>query len=142
MTTVRGTPVVTGEGSGVVLRLERPISFWGGIDPTDGRIADPRHPQYGACIAGRVLVLPGTVGSSSSSYIMLELLESGHAPAAVIVAEPDAILSLGVVVAREMGHGGIPVTRLAREDQASLRTGATVRVERDGCVIVTADTPG
>lgn len=141
MTTLRGTPVIGGKGSGEVLRLDRPISFWGGIDPSTGRVADPRHPQHGASIAGRVLVLPGTVGSSSSSYIMLELLASGHAPAALVIAEPDAILSLGVIVAREMGYGDIPVTRIPLAEQGMLRTGAAAEVHPDGRVI-TADTPG
>ncbi|MEP7344013.1 MAG: DUF126 domain-containing protein [Gemmatimonadaceae bacterium] len=142
MTRLQGIPVIAGEGRGVILCFEQAISFWGGIDPTTGQVADPRHPQHGASIAGRVLVLPGTIGSSSSSYIMLELLASGHAPAALIVAEPDAILSLGVLVAREMGYRGIPITQLSRDDQATLRTGATAQIQSDGGVVVTADTPG
>ena len=41
------------------------------------------------------------IGSSSSSYIMLELMSIRRAPAALVLAEPDAILGLGVVVARD-----------------------------------------
>lgn len=141
MTPLHGIPVIDGEGSGVVLRFERPISFWGGIDAATGRVTDPRHPQHGASIAGRVIVLPGTVGSSSSSYIMLELLACGMAPAAVIVPQPDAILSLGVLVAREMGYRAIPVTQLMLGDQATLHTGTTASVRKGGAVVVTADTP-
>jgi len=141
MTTLDGTPVISGLAKGVVLRLDRPISFWGGIDPATGRVADPRHPQHGASIAGRILVLPGTVGSSSSSYIMLELLASGHAPAALVIAEPDAILSLGVIVAKEMGYGDIPVIRIPLVEHGALQTGAAAEVHPDGRV-VTVDTPG
>lgn len=142
MTPLDGIPVIDGEGSGVVLRFERPISFWGGIDAATGRVTDPRHPQHGASITGRVIVLPATVGSSSSSYIMLELLAAGLAPAAVILPEPDAILSLGVLVAREMGYGTIPVTQLALSDQQTLQTGTMARVSSGGTVVVTGDTPG
>jgi predicted aconitase with swiveling domain len=44
---------------------------------------------------------------------MLELLRRGIAPAAVLMAEADAILSLGVVVAGELGYSTIPVVEVA-----------------------------
>jgi len=90
-------------GRGEALMLGAPISFWGGVDPTSGRIADVRHPDCGTSIAGRVLFLPGTIGSSSAAAVLLELVHNGHAPAALILNEPDAILLLGLIVAREMG---------------------------------------
>ena len=58
-------------GSGPALVLDAPISFWGGVDPKSGRIADVRHPQHGEAIAGTVLFLPGTIGSSSASAVLL-----------------------------------------------------------------------
>ena len=79
------------------------ISFWGGVDPATGRIADVRHPDYGAGISGRVVFLPATIGSSSASAVLLELVRNGRAPAALVLHEPDAILLLGLIVAREMG---------------------------------------
>lgn len=85
------------------LVLTAPISFWGGVDPKTSKIADVRHPQHGMTIAGTILVLPGTIGSSSASAVLLELIHRGIAPAAIIMREPDAILLLGVLVAREMG---------------------------------------
>ena len=66
-------------------------------------IADVRHPQHGMHIKGRLLFLPGTIGSSSASAILLELVHRGIAPAALVLHEPDAILLLGLIVAREMG---------------------------------------
>src|SRR3982750_1558470 len=90
-------------GEGAALVLTAPISFWGGVDPKSGRIADVRHPQYGETISGRVLFLPGTIGSSSASPVLMELLHNGHAPTALVLHEPDAILLLGLIVARQMG---------------------------------------
>ncbi|MFZ5792224.1 MAG: aconitase X swivel domain-containing protein [Pseudomonadota bacterium] len=133
---IRAEVQIAGEAQGAVLKLAKPISFWGGVDPTTGRISDPRHPNHGAELRARVLVLPGMIGSSSSSYIMLELMAERLAPAALIMAEPDAILSLGVVVAREMDYGSIPVLLLPRERQAELADGARVRIERDGRIAV------
>ena len=51
----------------------------------------------------RVLFVPGTIGSSSAAAVLLELVHDGHAPAALVLHEPDAILLLGLIVAREMG---------------------------------------
>lgn len=98
-----GKILVTGKpGVGPALVLGAPISFWGGVDPRSGDIIDVRHPNHGACIAGTVLFLPGTIGSSSASAVLLELVQAGKAPAALVVHEPDAILLLGLIVAREM----------------------------------------
>jgi predicted aconitase with swiveling domain len=132
--TLHGRVQIAGTAEAPILKLVKPISFWGGVDPTSGRISDPRHPDHPAEIAGKLLVLPGMIGSSSSSYIMLELMAIGRAPAALILAEPDAILSLGVVVAREMGYGAIPVLLLPREQQARLATGVRARVREDGTI--------
>jgi predicted aconitase with swiveling domain len=97
------------------LALSAPISFWGGVDPKTGRIADVRHPQHGVPITGTVLMLPGTIGSSSASAVLLELVHKGIAPAAIILHEPDAILLLGLLVAREMGWSHPPAFRLDRQ---------------------------
>ncbi len=126
--------LVSGNGVGPLLRLRAPISFWGGVDPVSGRVADPRHPDRGRSIAGTVLVVPSAVGSSSSSAIMLELLRNGTAPAAVVMGRADAILALGVVVARELGYPPIPVVELGVEELAALAEGALVRVTSEGSV--------
>jgi uncharacterized protein len=94
--------------SGQVLALTAPISFWGGVDPKTSVIADVRHPQHGTPIAGTILYLPGTIGSSSASAVLLELIHRRIAPAAIILKDPDAILLLGVLVAREMGWATPP----------------------------------
>jgi predicted aconitase with swiveling domain len=112
--------------SGTVLALSAPISFWGGVDPATAGIIDARHPDRGRCIAGTVLALPGTIGSSSASAVLLELVRAGRAPAAIILHEPDAILLLGIIVAREMGWRTPIALRLAREDQKALHGIASV----------------
>lgn len=102
------------------LALTAPISFWGGVDPRSGLIADPRHPEHGQDISGRILLVPATVGSSSAAAILLELVHAGRAPAAIVLHEPDAILLLGLIVAREMGMATPIALRLDRNYFASL----------------------
>ena len=64
--TIRVEDLLPGTGAGTVLALTAPISFWGGVDPRTGTIIDARHPQCGQSVAGRVLGLPGTIGSPRS----------------------------------------------------------------------------
>jgi len=117
--------LIAGTATGPLLRLAAPISFWGGVDPKTGTIADPRHPDHGATIAGTILAIPATIGSSSSSAVMLELLRVGQAPAALLLGTVDAILTLGVVVAGEMGYGTIPVLGLDDDQLAALPANGT-----------------
>lgn len=131
---VRGRVLVRGAAEGPLLRLAGPISFWGGVDPVTGVVSDPRHPDHGRTISGTVLAVPGAVGSSSSSAVMLELIRNGRAPAAVLLARADAILALGVIVARELGRPTLPVLELPLEALDGFAQGMTLRVGVDGTV--------
>jgi predicted aconitase with swiveling domain len=122
-----------GPAAGRCLALTAPISFWGGVDPRSGAIIDARHPQCGLVIGGAVLALPGTIGSSSASAVLLELVHAGRAPAAILVDAPDAILLLGLVVAREMGWPSPPALRLAAGLQRAL-AGQDLRIAPDGTI--------
>lgn len=109
---LKGNSVKGGSAEGPLLVLGKPLSFWGGIDPLTGKICDPRHPRHGDSVADRILVMERTIGSSSSSAIMLELLRGGVAPAGIVIARPDAILVLGILVARELGYPTIPMLQV------------------------------
>lgn len=127
---IPGTPA-----AGPCLALTAPISFWGGVDPRSGTIIDQRHPQRGLCVAGMILALPGTIGSSSASAVLLELVHAGKAPAALLMDAPDAILLLGLVVALEMGWPTPPAFRLPAAQQAQL-SGRRLIVAEDGTITV------
>lgn len=132
-----GRVLVPGTAEGPLLRLGAPISFWGGVDPRTGRVADPRHPDHGRLLGGSVLLLPSAVGSSSSSAIMLELIRNGVAPAALLMGRADGILALGVVVAEELGYLPIPVLEMAVDVLDGVEQGTAVRVLEDGRVVPT-----
>ncbi len=127
----QGIPLIDGTAKGEVLLLSAPISFWGGVDPGTGEIIQGAHPQRGKLISGKILAIPSLIGSSSSSSVMLELLYGNHAPLALLLTQRDAILSLGVVVAREMGWGSIPIIEC---DLAGMLTGYHARVESGGTI--------
>jgi len=63
---------------------------------------------------------------------MLELLRNGTAPAALLLARHDAILVLGVLVARELGYPTIPVVELTSAALAGLPTEGDATVNEDG----------
>ena len=96
-------------------------------------MVDARHPQCGSEVSGRVLFLPGTIGSSSASAVLLELVRNGRAPAAIVMHKVDAILLLGLIVAREMGWPPLPAMRLDSSFFAGFR-GRDVTVASDGSV--------
>lgn len=104
-----------GSASGPWLRLDAPISFWGGVDPFSGRITNTRHPQHGQCVTGTVLAIPATIGSCSASGVLLELIRGGKAPAAIVLGRADAILVIGCIVGDTMGLNCPPVIELAPE---------------------------
>ncbi|ATU92897.1 aconitase X swivel domain-containing protein [Phyllobacterium zundukense] len=133
---MRGEILVEGQGAqGEALVLTAPTSFWGGVNPKTGLIADVRHPQHGVSISGKVLCLPGTIGSSSAAAVLLELVSAGLAPAAIILHEPDAILLLGLIVAQEMGHATPIALRLDRGEFAGF-AGHRLRISADGSVLI------
>jgi predicted aconitase with swiveling domain len=127
---MKAAPILPGTAAGPVLRLDQPLSFWGGVDPAEGRLLAP--PQ--ASIAGTVLMLPETIGSSSSSAVLLELLRNGRAPAALVLGRPDAILGLGILVAAEMGWPTIPLLLLPVAEQQRFASGDKVQVAADGTI--------
>jgi uncharacterized protein len=130
---MKGRVLIAGSAQGPLLRLTAPLSFWGGVDPKTGRISDPRHPEHERCVTGTVLAIPSPRGSSSSSAIMLELIARGLAPAALLLGEADAILALGIVIAREMGHPTLPALEVPVADLMRLPEGL-LTVATDGTI--------
>ena len=137
MVSLQAEVLLPGPGAAATgLVLTAPISFWGGVDPKSGRVADPRHPENGQVITGKVLFVPETVGSSSAAAILLELVHGKRAPAAIVLHEPDAILLLGLIVAKEMGYDTPIALRLDRARYTDL-TGRRIAVSDHGLVSVT-----
>jgi len=132
-----GRPVVGGAGQGEALVSREPLSFWGGYDFRTGEIIDRRHPLTGANAAGRVLAVPFSRGSSTTTAVLLEAVRAGTAPAAILTNGIDAFFALASIVADEMYHRPFPVVALSPDDFAVLRTGQRLRVEPDGKVTIT-----
>ncbi|MBL8690498.1 MAG: DUF126 domain-containing protein [Rhodospirillaceae bacterium] len=124
-----GEMLIAGHGAGTILRVDHPISFWGGVDPKTALISDPRHPRHGERLAGRVVAIAELRGSSSSSAVLLELIHAKIAPAAILLRDTDAILALGALVAREMGYGDLAMVKLPPDKFTLLTEGRRAHVE-------------
>ncbi len=133
-TDIRGTTVIAGDATGPLCRLAQPISLWGGVDPMSGRIIDPRHADFGRTVSQTILALPGSIGSSSSSAVMLELLRRRTAPAGLLIADDDTILPLGIIVATELGYPAIPVVKIPMTELAGWPQGETIRMSEGGII--------
>ena len=114
-------PLAPGSGAGHVVRLDEPLSLWGGMDPGTGLVIDRRHPQIGVSVTGCLLVMPCGRGSSSSSTVLAESIRAGTGPVAIVLSEPDPILALGSIVAAGLYDVAVPVVVVPEDGYRSLR---------------------
>jgi len=119
---------------GRALVLDEPLSLWGGMDPVTGRLIDTHHPQRGAQLAGRVVVMSAGRGSSSSASVLAEAVRVRTAPLAIVLGEPDLILSIGSAVAEELYGRTVPIVVLAPIELAAIADGAEILIGPDGTV--------
>ncbi|MGH2693778.1 MAG: aconitase X swivel domain-containing protein [Actinomycetota bacterium] len=124
--------LVEGEAEDEALVLAEPLSFWGGLDPKSGRIIDRHHPQAGEVVSGRVLVMPSGRGSSTASTVLAEAIRAGTAPAGIVLAETDPIITVGALVAHELYGRWCPVVVLSGDAFGSIATGDAVTIDATG----------
>ncbi|HXX55450.1 MAG TPA: DUF126 domain-containing protein [Methanoregula sp.] len=122
---IRGRGISRGRGCGPLLVSPAPISFLSGVDPETGTIVETGHPLRGACIAGRVLAFPYGKGSTVGSYVLYALSRNGHAPAAIINTEAEAIIATGAII------GGIPMIDRPEVPISSMKDGVVATVDGD-----------
>jgi predicted aconitase/predicted aconitase with swiveling domain len=130
---IQGRNLAAGSGQGVLLHTDLGLSFWGGVDPQTAQVIDQHHPLCGQVIAGRVLAVPNGRGSCTGSSTLLQLILGGVAPAALVLAEPDKILSLGALIAEHVFGIQLPVLCIGQQAFAALseHVGQRVRVSGD-----------
>jgi cis-L-3-hydroxyproline dehydratase len=125
---ISGRVLVSGSAEGEVLFTDTALSFWGGADAVTGEIIDRHHPLSGERLTGRVLALPTSRGSCTGSGVILELILNGQGPSAIVLEHPEAIITLGVIVAEEVFGRSIPVLAVGKEAFAGLKTAKRIRI--------------
>ena len=134
--TLKGKVIIPGEARGLALVGNEPLSFWGGYDWKTGEIIDRRHLLSGAVARDKILAIPFTRGSSTTTAVLLEAIRAKTAPAAIINTETDFFFALASVVADELYTSPLPLVSLSEEDFSQLKTNDIVQITRSGAVIV------
>ncbi|WP_456368487.1 aconitase X swivel domain-containing protein [Geoglobus sp.] len=130
---IRARTISRGYGEGEAVVSKKPVSFLGDIDPETGVVRDRESELYGMSVAGRIFVFPEGRGSTVGTYILLRMKRSGCAPAGIIMAESEAIVAVGAIIA------GIPLVDLPEVNVLDvIENGDHVRIfaEREGWIEV------
>lgn len=120
--------LVPGQAGGPVLASPEGLSFWGGVDPATGKVIDAHHPLFGQSVSGSILAMPTSRGSCTGSGVLLELLQAGLAPAALVFREAEDVLTLGALVARHVFDLTLPVLRLPAPSYAALASSERAQI--------------
>jgi predicted aconitase with swiveling domain len=132
---ILGRGIVGGVASGIALVSPEAISFLGDLDIRTGRVVNSTLALCGQSVAGRVLVLPFSVGSAGAWRFLYQLSVHGTNPSAIVArALPDSSLVQGAILAK------VPlVCELHPTDFTALRTGDELTVDgTSGVVTVVA----
>ena len=134
---IAGRGVVKGQAQGEALVADATLSFWGEVDAVTGKVIAVGHPLEGESLAGRVLVIRSTKGSSGTPMMLRLAWLEGTAPAAMVNVEVDGLAALGCIV------NGIPmIAHLERDPFEAIATGDHVVVDADrGILRVTPKLP-
>jgi len=92
--------IVKGVATGPAIVSREPISFLGDLDITTGTIVGQLPSVKGRSLAGKVLVLPATIGSAGAWRFLYQLFKHGTHPVAIVCAElPDPSVVQGAILA-------------------------------------------
>lgn len=123
-----------GRASAEVLLLDEPLSFWGGYDPDTGTIIDQQHPQVGCSMTGKIVVMPGTRGSSGTPGVLGESLRLTTGPAGLVLNKADINVTAAALVVLTLYDMHCPVVVLDERSYRQLVADKPMTIERDGSV--------
>jgi predicted aconitase with swiveling domain len=130
--TLQGKVVIPGEARGEALVSREPLSFWGGYDWKTGEIIDRRHELSGSIAKGKILAIPFTRGSSTTTAVLLEAIRAGTAPVAIVTTDVDFFFALASVVADELYASPLPLVSLKPPDFDTLGSGDVIHIRASG----------
>lgn len=133
---IQGKSFISGTASGLALATNEPLSFWGGYDWKTGEIIDRRHPLSGMIAKGKILAIPFTRGSSTTTAVLLEAIRAKTAPNAIITTATDFFFALASVVADELYQMPVPLVAISESDFAQIKTGNQIEIGKEGKITV------
>lgn len=124
---LEGRKIASGKVEGEALVTTEGISFFGGVDPDNGKVTEAGHPLEGQSITDKILVFPQGKGSTVGSYALYRMKKQGTAPKAIINAECETIVAVGAIISE------IPC--VDKIDISKIKTGQKVSVDGDAGAI-------
>lgn len=118
---LKGRVVVEGRCKAEALVSAKPLSFLGGVDPTNGKIIEKNHDLHGECIKDKILCFPHGHGSTVGSYVLYSLAKKNMAPNAIINQKADPVVVVGAIISE------IPM--IDKIDINKIKTGDVVEVD-------------
>ncbi|MDK3074344.1 DUF126 domain-containing protein [Sedimentitalea sp. JM2-8] len=117
--------VVGGQAEGAALVSRTALSFLGDLDICSGVVVGRSSDLLGACVTGRVLVLPASRGSAGAWRFLFQLKVHDSHPAALVLKElPDPSVTQGAILS------GVPmVVEPEAEFWEDLRDGDLLQVD-------------
>lgn len=119
--TLKGRRIVDGHCQAEALVSKKPISFLGGVDPSDGKITEKDHDLFGECVKDKILCFPHGHGSTVGSYVLYALAKKKCAPKAIVNQTADPVVVVGAIIA------DIPM--VDQVDIGLIRTGDLLEVD-------------
>jgi uncharacterized protein len=95
---LNGRIIAKGQAEGEVLYTNEGISFFGGVDPDTGIVAESGHPLEGQCVTGKILVFPQGKGSTVGSYALYRMKKQDTAPLALVNKDCETIVAVGAII--------------------------------------------
>ncbi|MHA2299254.1 MAG: DUF126 domain-containing protein [Candidatus Hodarchaeales archaeon] len=123
MTKLEGREIFPPEGriTGEALVTTQGISFYGGVDPENGKVTEVGHELEGQSVTGKILVFPTGKGSTVGSYTLYRMKKQGTAPLAMINKECETITAVGAIISE------IPC--IDKIEIEKIENGSTVAIE-------------
>jgi hypothetical protein len=127
MILLNGRKICGGKAEGEALVSKQGISFFGGVDPDTGKVAEVGHELEGQSITGKILVFPQGKGSTVGSYALYRMKKQGAAPKEIINSECETIVAVGTIISE------IPC--VDKIDISQIKTGQKVKIDGDNAII-------
>lgn len=108
-------------------------------DSNSGVCKDHDNNLFGRDLAGSILCIPQTVGSSAAACLYMSIVERGIAPKAMLFSEPiDSIAACGLVMAYYWAKGTpiVAIDNLGDNFLNTVKEGNKIEVSNDGTVMV------
>jgi len=125
---LKGRIIFKGKAQGEALTTTEPISFYGGVEPTTGKIIEKGHELQGKNIKNRILVFPTGKGSTVGSYTLYRMKKNDTAPAGIINQECETVVAVGAIISE------IPC--VDKIDLAKIKTGDLISIQNEQVTIL------